>query len=215
MPVLKSRQWNLLWHLSPQCDDSASNCRWFCMLLVRSFALIRERQGQPSLKAERDDKANRGSGFRDKGSIPQYPNETSSTGPVVVTRFSHEFRLPDKAIVTWQVWGQARESLRRSRLVGFMARRRHGYTAQLHCSQGWEPYLKSKCQGKEGEPLLRLLSRAEVSSITFFQGDRLSYLSWFCTQQPNLRREGMRSRPWHLWQDKSHLNFQIAKEYFS
>lgn len=99
-----------------------------------------------------------------KGTTPQYPIEASSTGPVMVTRFRHEFRWPDEAILTWQVWGQARESFHRSgsrsRWVAFMARHRHGYAMQLQHSRGWEPCLKSKCQGKEGELLLRLLGRA-------------------------------------------------------
>lgn len=39
----------------------------------------------------------------DKGTIPQYPSETSSTGAVMVIRFRHEFRLPGEAVVTSQV----------------------------------------------------------------------------------------------------------------
>lgn len=138
-------------------------CALICPCQGAAKAAFSERQGESG--TEHDDKAARGSGFMDKGTIPQYPSEASSRGPVMVTGFSHKFRLPDETIVTWQVWGQARESAHRlgfrSRSVGFMARHRHGYATQLQCSQGWEPYLKSRCQGKEGEPLLRLLSRAD------------------------------------------------------
>lgn len=162
----------------------------------------------------------------DKGTIPQYPSETSSTGAVMVTRFRHEFRLPGEAVVTCKVWGQARESVNRSRLVGFMARCRHDYTTQLQC-QGWKPYLKSNCQGKEEEPLLRLLSRVawrepslrlllalsfKVTSCTISAGSEPSGQTpggKGCTQGPDTCDKD------HSLIPKSCLNFQIPQQYFS
>ena len=67
-------------------------CALVCPCWGEAKGAFSARQGESG--AEHGDKGARGSGFVDKGAVPQYPGEVSSAGPVMVAGFSYEFRLP-------------------------------------------------------------------------------------------------------------------------